>query len=271
MPGGEILNTIIPVATAVGTQAMNAGFTAKSNRKTRRFNEAMWERQRDLDQQNWHMQNEYNLPKNQMARLKEAGLNPSLVYGNGATTTAQGVDSHAAAPYKDEAFQVDKGIIGDTIGDIQSMKTNPIQKSLLQQNLANAEKVEKLTEAQTLHTLAETDKVTQGNASGAIDLEVKKALHADGLVETNEREKFTINTYEREKRQEELHWQRKFNEMSKEQKRAEINRLEAELRKMGQEERIRELKAKMADQGINPDAGPATEYWQQLRKFLKIF
>ena len=29
----------------------------------------------------WNMQNEYNTPENQMARLKEAGLNPNLIYG----------------------------------------------------------------------------------------------------------------------------------------------------------------------------------------------
>lgn len=33
----------------------------------------------------WHMQNEYNHPKAQMERLKEAGLNPNLVYGEGVS------------------------------------------------------------------------------------------------------------------------------------------------------------------------------------------
>ncbi|AXH73472.1 MAG: DNA pilot protein [Microviridae sp.] len=33
----------------------------------------------------WQMQNEYNSPEKQMERLKAAGLNPHLVYGNGAT------------------------------------------------------------------------------------------------------------------------------------------------------------------------------------------
>lgn len=34
--------------------------------------------------QQWNRANEYNLPINQMARLKQAGLNPNLVYGSGA-------------------------------------------------------------------------------------------------------------------------------------------------------------------------------------------
>ncbi len=43
----------------------------------------------------WNMQNEYNKPINQMARLKEAGLNPNLMYNNAA---AGGSASSMAAP-----------------------------------------------------------------------------------------------------------------------------------------------------------------------------
>lgn len=39
--------------------------------------------QNKLAIQNWQMQNEYNSPKNQMARFAEAGLNPNLIYGSG--------------------------------------------------------------------------------------------------------------------------------------------------------------------------------------------
>lgn len=39
--------------------------------------------QNKLAIQNWKMQNEYNSPKNQMARFAEAGLNPNLIYGSG--------------------------------------------------------------------------------------------------------------------------------------------------------------------------------------------
>lgn len=34
----------------------------------------------------WSMANDYNHPVNQMARLKQAGLNPNLVYGSGSVT-----------------------------------------------------------------------------------------------------------------------------------------------------------------------------------------
>jgi hypothetical protein len=43
----------------------------------------------DKNLEMWNLQNEYNAPKNQMARFKEAGLNPNLIYGQGSPGNAQ--------------------------------------------------------------------------------------------------------------------------------------------------------------------------------------
>ena len=62
-------------------------------------------RQKLADRQNvdfWKMQNQYNLPKNQMQRLKDAGLNPNLIYGSspaGASGSAGSIAPSKAAPY----------------------------------------------------------------------------------------------------------------------------------------------------------------------------
>lgn len=40
-----------------------------------------WQRQKDFAMEMWNLQNQYNSPVEQMARLKEAGLNPKLLYG----------------------------------------------------------------------------------------------------------------------------------------------------------------------------------------------
>ena len=45
----------------------------------------------------WNMQNAYNTPKAQMERLKAAGLNPALMYGQGNTGNAQGLSSVSKA------------------------------------------------------------------------------------------------------------------------------------------------------------------------------
>lgn len=65
----------------------------KMNKKTREWNEKMYGIQRADALKDWNMQNEYNSLENQMARLKAAGLNPNLVYDNGATQQAAAVRS----------------------------------------------------------------------------------------------------------------------------------------------------------------------------------
>ena len=62
-------------------------------------------RQKTADQQNidfWKMQNQYNTPAAQMQRLKDAGLNPNLIYGSspaGASGSAGSIAPSKAAPY----------------------------------------------------------------------------------------------------------------------------------------------------------------------------
>lgn len=67
--------------------AANAASTGFQNAANRKFSREMYDRQRQDAIYDWNMQNEYNRPDNQMARLKEAGLNPNLVYGNGGSST----------------------------------------------------------------------------------------------------------------------------------------------------------------------------------------
>lgn len=58
----------------------------------------MWNRQSSWNRQMWDLQNEYNLPANQMKRLRDAGLNPSLIYGNGAAGGQAGKIEQASMP-----------------------------------------------------------------------------------------------------------------------------------------------------------------------------
>lgn len=50
---------------------------------------------RNKDIQLWMMQNEYNSPKNQMQRYREAGLNPNLIYGQQNVADSVGRSSMA--------------------------------------------------------------------------------------------------------------------------------------------------------------------------------
>lgn len=60
------------------------------------FNRGNADYSNNLAQQNARFWAQYNSPINQMQRLKEAGLNPNLVYGNGTAVTT--VDGNSGAP-----------------------------------------------------------------------------------------------------------------------------------------------------------------------------
>lgn len=63
----------------------------------------------------WNLNNEYNHPSAQMARLRAAGINPALAYSNGADNVASAVSETADAPTMRpgqwQPFQVDASAI----------------------------------------------------------------------------------------------------------------------------------------------------------------
>jgi|SaaInlStandDraft_1057018.scaffolds.fasta_scaffold10803_2 hypothetical protein len=83
----------------------------------------------------WNMQNAYNDPSAQMARLKEAGLNPNLIYGQSsgsAAGNAGAIAASKAAPYN---------IANPVPSAVQSMMAGPQKEQMRTQslnNLANA-------------------------------------------------------------------------------------------------------------------------------------
>lgn len=86
-------NTSAAVAGGSGFAGGLLQFFGAKKQQQRIFDQQdkMYSRQRADALADWQMQNAYNSPEQQMQRLKDAGLNPNLVYGNGATaTSAQG-------------------------------------------------------------------------------------------------------------------------------------------------------------------------------------
>lgn len=86
---------LIPIIAGAASVAGNV----ISNIGEKQYGKKMYERQRADSLADWHMQNEYNSPAAQMKRLKEGGLNPNLVYGNGVTTQAGPVRSAQQSGY----------------------------------------------------------------------------------------------------------------------------------------------------------------------------
>lgn len=122
----------MPLATAAtaAAQLASTGFNAMSqgsmNRKTRRFTERMYERQKSDNIEFWRMQNEYNSPRAQMQRLQEAGLNPALMYGRGPGSDSAGsINSPSSPNWSPDAPRVDGSGLGESLSryyNIEQMK-----------------------------------------------------------------------------------------------------------------------------------------------------
>lgn len=88
----------------IGGQIIANQQNKKLANEQRDWNEMMWQRQANRDDQLWNRQNAYNLqmwklqnqynsPLEQMARFKEAGLNPHLIYSKGSAGIAGDIAS----------------------------------------------------------------------------------------------------------------------------------------------------------------------------------
>lgn len=73
-------SSLIGVGSSVLGNLFGIGGQAKQFSQQKKLIDYQFSKNVDM----WNKQNEYNSPSSQMSRLKEAGLNPNLVYGDGA-------------------------------------------------------------------------------------------------------------------------------------------------------------------------------------------
>lgn len=84
--GASILGGVIGSRSQKKTNDKNMELAKYQNAWQAQENEKAYQRNLQM----WNLQNEYNSPAQQMARLRSAGLNPNLVYGNGVTGNSAG-------------------------------------------------------------------------------------------------------------------------------------------------------------------------------------
>lgn len=79
----------MPISAIIGgvSSIFGSGMSYKGQREANKTNIELARQGREHDVNMWNRQNEYNTPEMQMQRLKEAGLNPNLIYGSGQAST----------------------------------------------------------------------------------------------------------------------------------------------------------------------------------------
>lgn len=175
---------IVAAGIAAGSALLGQGAqmaaTGKMNRKNRAFAEKMMHRQRDWALQDYAMQNEYNSPAAQMARLKAAGLNPNLVYGSGADAMGGQIRSTDTAKYSGEtpSFNGLAGAGAAGISAYQNTQQMQIQNDLLKTQRTALEREIQLKEiaavANTLGIITKNFKFQQDQKLAPYNLQFLK-------------------------------------------------------------------------------------------------
>lgn len=84
--GASLLGSALGFGSQKKTNKANMELAKYQNEWQSQENEKAYQRNLKM----WNLQNEYNSPTQQMARLRSAGLNPNLVYGSGVTGNSAG-------------------------------------------------------------------------------------------------------------------------------------------------------------------------------------
>ena len=85
---GEFLQRNEASIVGAGTGLLGGLFSIGARKKAFKRSKELMNKQFNMDKQMWDYQNAYNTPVRQMQRLKDAGLNPALMYGQGTTGNA---------------------------------------------------------------------------------------------------------------------------------------------------------------------------------------
>lgn len=256
------------------SQAANAASTIFGNRAQRKWNERQYDKQRRDALSDFYLQNEYNSPEQQMKRLKAAGLNPNLVYGNGnAIQNAGPIRSADTGSYRPETPSFDfGGTVSSALGAYYDTQTKEATLDNLkaQNNVLSQQATYQA--AQTAESAARTQNLLTNTEGASFDIGQRKRL-ADtsfeiqqaSLRKLNADTNYTLNQDERaaaqnatslRKAAEEILNLRMQRAVSKEQ----VLQIRAQAQNLRNNSTLQELDIELKRLGINP----SDPTWQRI-------
>lgn len=177
---GGVISGVGSLLGGLGSSAMNnkaVKDTNKANMEIAKY-QAQWQQQenekayqRSLNM--WNLQNEYNSPTQQMARIRAAGLNPNLVYGNGVTGNSSGsTPQYEPAKFNAPTMQSYRGWnlgISDAISQFLAYRTAKAQ-------VDNMEAQNSLIRQQTATEATKQANIAASTSRSEFDLNMAKEL-----------------------------------------------------------------------------------------------
>ena len=214
--GASVGGNLIGTGLNIMNDRWNRKWQEKQNDKDRGFQEHMYDKSRADSLADWERTNKYNSPEQQMQRLREAGLNPNLVYGKGADNTAvmikggqQGTGSQPA-PQSRMDYQA---AINNALTSYMNIKQqSAVTDNLNKQNaLIQADTALRLAQAETQKSIKagqDLQNIKYGSETKLLDFDYAqklrlKDINVQGSILDNELKSQAItlnaNKYELEK------------------------------------------------------------------------
>ena len=126
----------------------------------------------------WELQNKYNHPLQQMARLKEAGLNPNLIYGS-SPGSAVG-NAGAVAPGKAPEYNMRNPMNAFMTAKVQQAQSNNLK------SVTDLNNVKALTEVERAGLTKAQKELLQGTLMSNIEIaENQASLGAQQVLQEN--------------------------------------------------------------------------------------
>lgn len=170
-----IILTLLGIGAGIYGSYKNYQATTETNQANINLQREQYDKELLQSKENWSLQNQFNSPQQQMIRLKQAGLNPNLVYSRGADNTAGSIQQVSKSMPTMNAPRVEVGHLTGLANDYANLKAIQAQTENTQQATLNAKANEDLTKMNTA-------KVAQDTAKSKFDLEQAKQLK-DSVIE----------------------------------------------------------------------------------------
>lgn len=143
-----MIPAFIGAAAAIGGSVMKnraidrqIAAQASENEKARHYNSALAAKQNQWNIEQWRRENAYNTPAAQMARMKAAGLNPDLAYGQQNLAAASPeMTAGAESPIQDMSVLGQKSTIGDIASQFAQSRLASAQAKLAESQASKVDK-----------------------------------------------------------------------------------------------------------------------------------
>lgn len=141
---GALATAGISAATGVAKGLIGSLMQNRENQKQRNYEQYMYNVNLSDQRKNWEMENMYNTPAMQMKRMKDAGLNPNLMYG---APQSGGNAGQIGAPSPNTSNST------KTVNPMEGIDPMGIMQGIYDMRLRDAQTNKTLEEAKTQQTV----------------------------------------------------------------------------------------------------------------------